>query len=208
MTRERKLTPAALGLLLSLLALILLGRGAFAHADYDHSEPVADAVLETAPSQVRIWFTQELFRRQGQNSIEVYTSDGQRVDQADAVIDDDDRKLMTITLSPTQASGIYTVRWQALSAEDGHPAKGEFTFTVGAVAASAPISATAALTEPTTLPAATATTVVTSTASAATAPTPARPAASLPCLGGVAPLGLLLGLWWGQRRPALRRRKG
>jgi methionine-rich copper-binding protein CopC len=203
-----RLTRALLGLLLPLLALLSTVTAARAHADYDHSEPPADAVLATPPTQVRIWFTQELFRRQGQNSIEVYGSDGQRVDQADAAIDDDDRRLMTVTLSPTPASGVYTVRWQAVSAEDGHEGKGEFTFTVGSVAASAPVSATQAVSAPTTLPTVAATTALTTTAPATANSTPATPGSSLPCLGGAAPLSLLLGLWWGQRRPSLRRRKG
>lgn len=203
---RRRLT-LTLGLLLGLLAVVSTVQGAWAHADYDHSEPPADAVLATAPTQVRIWFTQELFRREGQNSIEVYTSDGQRVDQADATIDDDDRQLMTVTLSPTQASGVYTVRWQAVSAEDGHEGKGEFTFTVGEVAASAPVTATQAVTESADLPTATAPTVVTATVPAVATTTPAAPAASVPCLGGAAPFGLLAFLWWGQRRTGFYRRQ-
>lgn len=102
-----------------------------AHADYERSDPPAGAELAEAPTQVQIWFTQELFRRQGENRIEVYAADGERVDLDDAAIADDDRRLMSISLQPDLPDGLYTVRWHTLSADDGHPGDGEFTFVVG-----------------------------------------------------------------------------
>ncbi len=105
-------------------------RVAVGHADYDRAEPAADSVVDVAPTQVRIWFTQEVFRRQGANSIEVARADGTRIDLNDTAIDDDDRKLMTVSLAPDLAAGVYTVRWRALSAEDGHEGEGEFRFTI------------------------------------------------------------------------------
>ena len=101
---------------LAILLLFLLWTGLaiqplYAHAEYDHSEPAADAVVESAPTQVRVWFTQELFRRKGENSIEVYQADGTRVDLDDLAISDDDRTLMTVSLKPAVPAGLYTVRW-------------------------------------------------------------------------------------------------
>lgn len=36
-----------------------------AHAGYDRSDPPADAVIPEPPAEVHVWFTQEVFRREG-----------------------------------------------------------------------------------------------------------------------------------------------
>ncbi|MEZ4621641.1 MAG: copper resistance protein CopC [Caldilineaceae bacterium] len=165
----------------------------FAHATYDHSEPAADATLPTAPTVVRIWFTEELFRRAGMNSIEVYRADGTRVDGDDATIDDDDRSLMQVSLTPELPDGRYTVQWKTLSADDGHEGSGEFTFTIGAPASTTPAAATAA---PATA------TVVSPTATNTVVSTPpaAGPRGGLSCLSGTALLLPLVGFIWSRRR--------
>jgi methionine-rich copper-binding protein CopC len=167
------------------------------HAGYERSEPAADAVLPVAPAQVRIWFTQELFRRQGMNKIEVVDAGGQRVDLGDGTIDDDDRKLMWITLAPDLPDGRYTVRWQSLSAEDGHEGKGEFTFTVTAnVSSTSTASETVSQTVVTSTPISEPVVTVSPTAapSSAVVSTPApNSAPALPCLGGATPLLLVIG---------------
>lgn len=204
-----------------LLAGIPPGR-LLAHADYERSEPPADAVVAEAPARVAIYFTQDLFRRQGMNGIEVYAADGARVDLDDATIDDDNRRLMTVSLAPALAAGPYNVRWLSLSAEDGHEGEGAFTFTVAAgdtTITTTPVTSTETVTVAEVV---TATVVATGEVEAAESVTPevsgestAEPAAtaapttppaapaspSIPCLGGAAPLGLALGLAWiGRRR--------
>ncbi|MEZ4863092.1 MAG: copper resistance protein CopC [Caldilineaceae bacterium] len=192
-----------------LLAISMPQPTVLAHAEYDHSDPAADAVLTQAPPQVQIWFTQELFRRKTASTIAVYAADGTQVDLDDATIDDDDRKLMRVSLPPTLPDGHYTVQWQATSAEDGHEGQGEFTFTIAATGAAATTAVTTVVTAPVTT-----TTVVATTAAPATAaptvaapepsPTAAQSAApaSLPCLGGTAPLllGMVLTAVWRRRR--------
>ena len=163
-----------------------------AHADYENSVPGADEVVSQAPQQVQVWFTQELFRREEMNSLEIFGPNEQRVDLDDAAIDDDDRKLMTVSLQPDLADGVYTVRWRTLSAEDGDEADGEFQFTVRAANPTpetdqpAPTSAPQpSETEPE------------STSAASTpnnAPSEqADPVTGLPCLASSFPLFLLLG---------------
>lgn len=52
-----------------LMGLMMVGAFApttYAHADYDRSLPAADSVIPVAPEVVEVWFTQELFRREGQ----------------------------------------------------------------------------------------------------------------------------------------------
>ena len=184
-----------------------------AHADYDRSVPAAGAVVLQAPQQVQVWFTQELFRREGQNSLEVYGPDEQRVDLDDFAIDDDDRKLMTVSLPPHLANGVYTVRWRSLSADDGDEAGGEFQFTIQAdeptaeavqptdTAQAAPTAAAV-----NTQPSPTNTAQAESTGPQSTPPTPdpasegpntppgqADQGPGLPCLGSSVPLLLLLG---------------
>lgn len=179
-----------------LMALAAVGLQTFivrAHADYERSDPPAGATLTEAPTQVQIWFTQELFRRQGENYIQVYTADGERVDLDDAVISDDDRTLMTVSLAPDLADGIYTVRWRALSADDGHAEDGEFTFTVGD-AATAPTEASPAADdadEPTITPTAIESTAATATATPTEAPTGSS--GGLPCASSSALIVFVLG---------------
>lgn len=194
---------------LALLVMCMSFRGAAAHADYERSEPPAGAVVAEAPTEVRIHFTQDLFRRQRMNGIEVYSADGARVDQDDAVIDDDNRRLMHVTLQPDLPDGLYTVRWFSLSAEDGHEGEGEFTFTVAAAEAAtsaAPVTTTATVTptgEVTTseIQATEAVTVTVPDEPTAATPTPSPASSGIPCLGGTVPFGLVLGLlWFGRRR--------
>ena len=133
LTQMRKGIVKLLGLALLLVTIHYpLATAVLAHSDYDRSVPAADEVVLQAPQQVQVWFTQELFRREGKNSLEVYGPDQQRIDLDDAAIDDDDRKLMTVSLPPDLANGVYIVRWRTLSADDGDDATGEFQFTVDA----------------------------------------------------------------------------
>lgn len=218
MTRTRKLA-----LVLATLCALLVGSGMpiqrlLAHADVDHADPAVEAVVAEVPTQVRIWFTQELFRRQGMNRVEVYNADGVRVDQDDAAIDDDDRTLVTVSLPPALPDGVYTVRWHSLSAEDGHEGQGEFTFTVAAAAAvegdpeegdaiqeeaSPTVTPTPATTATPTLAATpeTATATLSAVTPTSTASQPEQPA-TVPCLGGAAPLALAVSMVLTRRRRA------
>ncbi len=179
-----------------------------AHADYDHSVPAAGEVVLLAPQQVQVWFTQELFRREGQNSLEVYGPDEQRVDLDDFAIDDDDRKLMTVSLPPDLANGVYTVLWRSLSADDGDDANGEFQFTIQsdeptaeAPATETPESTTeAAQPSPTNTaqpeqaePQQTPSAADTDSEVPETSPDQPDQGPGLPCLGSSVPLILLLG---------------
>ena len=208
----RKFTLFFLSIALLGSSLLLSLRVVRGHAEYDHSDPAADAVVAAAPTQVQIWFTQELFRRQGTNQLEVYDAAGQRVDLDDVAIDDDDRTLLRVSLPPALPAGRYTVRWQALSAEDGHEGQGEFTFSVGEAAASAGAASSTTVTTTTAITGATAAqptatptrapepaTTVAPSPTQSVAPTPA-PSGGLPCLGGAAPLLLVVGALFLPRR--------
>lgn len=208
MRKNHKLIGSLLALIGASLVLFTFTGVAKSHADYERSEPAANAVLETAPVRVQIWFTQELFRRVGENKIEVYGADGTRVDLDDVVIDDDDRTLATVSLSPTLPTGVYTVRWQSLSAEDGHDGSGEFSFTVGAVGDTDPVTDSNTVSATVQAePLATNTSEPVAEIPTATAPPTDQPSPTtgLPCMGGAAPLMGVLGVvWMGRRRRKLR----
>ena len=204
MTTIRKLIYCCLLALPILLASQTQSRSALAHADLDRSDPAADAVLTSAPTQVQLWFTQELFRRQGQNRIEVYAADGSRQEQGEAAINDDDRTLLTVALQPDLPPGVYTVRWKAVSSEDGHESAGEFTFTIATGdAAATPVNDAAT-------PTALLTPADTATPTPVTTPTPAPTATQPPTAGtgfscfGV-PMALVIGALWVSRRGWLGR---
>jgi methionine-rich copper-binding protein CopC len=119
---------------------------ALAHAEYERSDPGAGSVIPAPPVEVHIWFTQELFRREGENWIEVIDPNGDQVQQGEAVIDDDDRTHLWVALRDGLGTGEYLVRWRNLSAEDGDNDEGEFSFTVDPAAPEAtqpPATATA-----------------------------------------------------------------
>lgn len=126
----------ALGTGVVLVALVAVANPAMAHGELERSEPADGAVVNVAPEQVHAWFTQELFRRAGENALDVSTDDGERV-AGEVVIDDSDRTHMYITFESPLEPGTYVVRWQSLSATDGDSASGEFSFTFDPVATTA-----------------------------------------------------------------------
>ncbi len=168
------------------LLLGLFGRGLTvrAHAELERSQPAANAVMAAPPAEVHLWFSEELFKRKGANLIKVDGPGGVQVDQGDTRIDDDDRKHALVSLKPGLAAGVYTVRWQNTSVEDGHEGSGQFNFTVDPAAGE-----TAPQTAP---PAPAATTAPQPTPTPSPTPTPAPASGGLPCLGGLLLGGLLL----------------
>lgn len=105
-------------------------RQVFAHAGYERSNPAPDSVIRATPATVDIWFTQDLFRRAGANTITVTGPGGESVAAGDAVIDPADRKHLSVTLPAGLPAGEYRVAWTSLSATDGDPADGAFSFKV------------------------------------------------------------------------------
>ncbi len=100
-----------------------------AHAEPAEVSPGSDANLVTAPAQVQIVMSQEMARREGSNDIDVFDTTGTEVTRIAAVIDNGDRRRITVPLPSDLAPGTYTVKWKTLSAEDGDTDEGEYTFT-------------------------------------------------------------------------------
>ena len=103
------------------------GRAA-AHAQYERSDPPANAIVEQAPKQLRVWFTEEPEPRFSE--LTVYDQSGRRLATGDLQPVPGEPRALAIEL-PELAPGTYTVVWKNLSAVDGHTARGAFPFTVG-----------------------------------------------------------------------------
>jgi len=117
-------------LLLALGAAFLMPSLAFGHADYDRSVPNADEVVATPPTQVDVFFTQEVVKQEGANYVRVFDDQRTQVSDGDGVVNDDDRTLITATIPATLPEGRYIVEWKTLSDGDGDDDSSAFCFYV------------------------------------------------------------------------------
>ena len=121
----RILTPVAGLFVLATVAVA----PAFAHSNYELSDPEAGATVDAAPQTVTAWFSGEL----GEGStLTVWDAAGTQVDNGDGGIDttDADHKTMTVTLQSDLGEGIYTVQYHSVST-DGAIIDGLVRFGVG-----------------------------------------------------------------------------
>ncbi|WP_327418654.1 copper resistance CopC/CopD family protein [Streptomyces sp. NBC_01233] len=137
-----------LALVTALLALILGGAGAAsAHAGLSSADPADGSVLETAPKQVTLTFTESVSF--SEDSVRVLSPDNERANPRPAQYADGKGNTARVELAGKLPEGTYTVAWRVVSA-DGHPISGAFVFSIGrpsetaAVAATGPPQATAA----------------------------------------------------------------
>ena len=124
----RVLAVALLAIALTAAGVVAATGSASAHANIDRAEPAPDSTLPTAPSVVRIWFTEPVVA--SASAIEVLDSTGRRVDTGNSRVDLANPMLMTVGL-PALPDGTYTVAWHNTSSADGHPLRSTYAFTVG-----------------------------------------------------------------------------
>ena len=112
---------------LVLAAALFLGSWstAFAHAVVVGSSPPDGAVLAAAPTGLRVRFSEPV--RPFGPGMSVLDPDGRRVGLAAVQVVGNE----LVATFPATQSGTYVVRWQIV-AEDTHPARGQFSFSVGA----------------------------------------------------------------------------
>lgn len=127
---------AAAALLAALVSLVfglmLAGAGpASAHAALTGSDPRDGAVVDTAPQDITLDFSEAI--AVGDDSIRVLDPSGKRADTGAAPRDltEGDSVRYGVELHAGLPDGTYTVAWQAISA-DSHPISGAFTFSIGA----------------------------------------------------------------------------
>ena len=115
-------------IVLLLIAFVLIPGRASAHANLAESDPAANSVLETPPSEVTIRFTEPL--EAALSEIRVLDSRGDQVDLGDSALDPTDTTVMSVSLELLD-NGTYTVAWSNVSTVDGHRVRGAFQFSVG-----------------------------------------------------------------------------
>ncbi|WP_327360883.1 MULTISPECIES: copper resistance CopC/CopD family protein [unclassified Streptomyces] len=120
---------AVLSLVAALCALVLGGAGpALAHAGLSGSDPADGAVLDAAPKQVTLTFTESVSFLDG--SLRVLSPADDRVSPRPAHHADGRANTAQVPLEENLAQGTYTVAWRVVSA-DGHPISGALVFSVG-----------------------------------------------------------------------------
>ena len=114
--------PASVLIALSALMTTPLAE---AHPVVKDSDPRDGAVVERAPSEIRITFSEVLIPKF--SGLEVKDKDGHVMASGRASNDDD--KTLVAPLSAPLKPGTYQVIWHAVSA-DTHRVKGQYAFTV------------------------------------------------------------------------------
>ncbi len=99
-----------------------------AHAILLRSDPAKGAILNTAPTVVRMWFTESL--NPTYSTARVLNGTQKRVDQNNAHVSSNDQTEMDVNLPPNLPPAVYVVIWRTQSANDGHVLTGSFIFTV------------------------------------------------------------------------------
>ena len=111
---------------LALAAIFALSASpAFPHSTLIRSNPQADAVLQIAPREVAIFFSERI--QGARSSIVVEDASGSRVDNGDSSVDANGR-VLRVGLKNLSA-GTYNVTWRTRSV-DTHNSEGRFSFQV------------------------------------------------------------------------------
>ena len=136
--RARHRAAALLTLLAALLGLTLAGAtGASAHAALLSTDPKANSVVQTAPAEVTLHFSEQVTLEK--DGMRVFDPGGKRVDTGATGHAGSDDSTAQVALVPGLAEGTYTVAWRAISA-DTHPVSGAFTFSYGHASATTSVS--------------------------------------------------------------------
>jgi methionine-rich copper-binding protein CopC len=117
---------AGAGMLAIVMSVGLPSGTALAHAMLVKAEPARRAALTRAPSQVRLWFNEEI--EQDYASLAVQDAAKATVTEIKPHVAADDPKSIVLPL-PELEAGKYTVKFRVLSV-DGHVVDSSYDFTV------------------------------------------------------------------------------
>jgi len=116
-------------LLVTILFLLLFPSISCAHAYIKKSTPFENEVIKKAPKKVTILFDEPI--QKVFNSIQVFDSQGNRVDQKNGRINPQQPAVLEVGLNKNLQNGIYRIEWKVIS-NDGHPVQGVIPFQIGA----------------------------------------------------------------------------
>ncbi|MER6139384.1 copper resistance protein CopC [Streptomyces sparsogenes] len=126
----RRLLSICGALLTALLCALSVGASpASAHAALTATDPADGAVVKTAPSQVRLTFSEGVLL--SRDSVRVLDPNGKRVDTGGPAHVGGRSSTAAVALHSGLPDGTFTVAWKVVS-EDSHPVAGAFTFSIGA----------------------------------------------------------------------------
>jgi len=111
---------------LSITLLFLFPAHSHAQAILLRSDPIQSAILNSAPTRVRMWFSDDL----SSTSAAIVTLSNRRIDLHSAHISPTDSHEMDVALQPLLVPGTYSVLWTTQSADDGSVLRGSFLFSV------------------------------------------------------------------------------
>lgn len=97
------------------------------HLRLEKSEPANGESLSAAPKAIRLWFS--LPPEMAVTAIKLSDGDGNAVTLAAPTRGNGAKDPVESLVQGKLADGSYTVSWKT-SSKDGHPIKGDFTFTV------------------------------------------------------------------------------
>mgnify|MGYP001251468129 CR=1 FL=1 len=119
------------GLALAVLVLVVSQRATVsAHAYFLNGTPNDGDVLSAAPAQIDAFFAEDIVKQAGTYGLAVSDPNGNQVDNQDTVLDDSNRRHLTVTLQSGLSDGTYDVHWWTVSDEDGDAASGDYHFTI------------------------------------------------------------------------------
>jgi copper transport protein len=122
------------GLFLGLFTVLIAAGPASAHAVLVGASPARGSVVDTAPAQIVLTFSEAVKPVQGRTK--VIAPDGSRIDQGDPR---SSGVQLLISLKQTSMTGTYLVSYRILSS-DSHPVGGAYTYSVGAPSPGGPPS--------------------------------------------------------------------
>ncbi|MCF7551887.1 copper resistance CopC family protein [Pseudonocardia sp. WMMC193] len=121
----RRLVAAGALAVLATLAMLVGAAPAFAHAQFEGSDPADGASLATGPQTVTLTFSDTM--QQGFNTITVTGPDGAQYQAAGDPKAQD--TTVSIGVNPLGPAGVYQIGYRVLS-DDGHPITGQIGFTL------------------------------------------------------------------------------
>jgi methionine-rich copper-binding protein CopC len=113
-------------LLAALVAAAVPARAAWFHLSLEKSEPAKGASVTALPTEIRLWFTAEPNLRLSRLTL---TGPGGAVQLGKPTRADSAKAPVVFPVTGTGQAGSYKAAW-VTAGKDGHPIRGEFSFTV------------------------------------------------------------------------------